>query len=99
MQTLIQAFADDLNAAPEAEKISNMWERGLLTYGEAVKMLIEAAENNRYFFIIQYKGYTANRYHDYSEIQYTWSEAKEELNRLRDTAPGFSWRYRKELKP
>lgn len=99
MQPIIEVYAEELNAAPEAANINLMWERGLLTSAEAIKMIIEAAENNRFNFIIQYQHNPGEKYRDYCDTFYTWDEAKKELARLRDAAPGFSWRYRKELKP
>jgi hypothetical protein len=99
MQPIIEAYAEELNAAPEAENINFMWERGLLCYGEAIEMLREAAENNRFNFIIQYQNNPGEKYRDYCDTLYTWDEVKKELVRLKEAAPGFSWRYRKELKP
>jgi hypothetical protein len=98
MQPIIEAYAEELNAAPEAANINFLWQRGLLTSAEAIKMIIEAAENAKYNFIIQYRPDAGRRFYDYCDILYTWDEAKKELERLRDAAPGFSWRYRKELK-
>lgn len=95
---IIELYTQDLKATPEAAKINQLWERGLLCYREAVEMLKESEEKNRFYYVIQYKGYTAKKYHDYCETLYTWEEAKEELQRLKEAAPDFAWRTRKELK-
>ena len=100
MHSLIEYYGKQIMQAmeetPEAEKICNMWERGYITYAEAIKELLKAVENNQYVYIIQYKGYMSKRYNNYCDTEYTFQEATEELERLRTTAPGFMWRYRKE---
>lgn len=99
MNELISAYMTDLQNTPTAEKYNDLWVRGLITYGEAVQMLTQSEEANRFYYVIQYKGYTAKSYHDFTDTLYTYEEAREELNRLKDSVPDFKFRTRKELKP
>ena len=98
MNNLIEAYIKDLSETPEASKINNLWERGYVTYSEAIKMLLEAAENNKYDFIIQYQKDKGGKYRDYCDTLYTYKEATEEVFRLTEAAPAFNWRYKKILK-
>lgn len=98
MLPIIEEYASELNATEAAANYNLLWERGLLTYDEALKLIQESAEKNRFYYVIQYKGYNARKYHDFCETLYTWEEAKKELQRLKEAAPDFGWRTRKEYK-
>ena len=95
---IILSFAEDLQATPEAEKINNLWERGLITYCEAVKMLIQAAENAQYYFIIEYKTQTGKRFKPLDDIEREYTEAAQELDRLMEAAPHLLFRLKKKPK-
>lgn len=95
---IILSFAEDLQATPEAEKINNMWERGLITYAEAVKMLIQTAENAQYYFIIEYKTQTGKRFKPLDDIEREYTEAAQELDRLEKAAPHLFFRLKKRPK-
>lgn len=98
MLPIIEEYANELNATEAAAKYNLLWERGLLTYNEALKLIQESAEKNRFSYSIQFKSYNAKKYHYYSETLYTWEEAKQELQRLKEAAPDFGWRTKKEYK-
>ena len=98
MNELISAYMTDLQNTPTAGKINNLWKKGLITYAEAIQALLKSEEANRFYYVIQYKGYTAKSYHDFTDTLYTYEEAREELYRLKDSAPDFKFRTRKELK-
>ena len=102
MHGLIEYYGEQITKAmeetPEAEKICKAWEKGYITYVEAIKALLEAVEHNKYIYIIQYKSENNRKYHDYCDTEYNYQEATEEINRLREQAPAFLWRYRKEAR-
>lgn len=96
MKSIVDIYAEELKENPQTAKIENLFDKGYITYAEAIKMILESAEKNKFYYVIQYKGYIAKKYHDYCEPLYTWEEAKKELQRLKEVAPDFAWRTRKE---
>lgn len=92
---IVLSFAEYLQATPEAEKINNLWERGLVTYSEAVKELIQAAENTQYYFIIEYRTEAGKRFKPLDDIEREHAEATQELDKLTKAAPHLYFRLKK----
>ena len=98
MNALTAAIAAHLEEAPDAAHLADIWSRGLITLDEATRLLMEARKNADFWHVIQYQTDTGARWKDYTDTQYSYSEARDELSRLRDAAPGFRWRTRTEYK-
>ena len=93
---IFEIYADDLRKTPGAERIAAAYEKGLITYGEAIETLIKAEKESHNRYIIQYKGDNNTKYHTFDDILYTKSEAAEELDRLNKTAGAiFNFRMKK----
>lgn len=100
MKSLIDIYAEELKNAPQTAKIERLFDKGLITYSEAIQSIVESAEKNKVYYVIQYKAGNMRKYCDIDKTLLTYEEAKEELNRLKDAGRenGFSFRTRTELK-
>lgn len=97
MHELLKQYAAELESTPEAPAILANFDRGLITARETLKALEEAADNAQYFFTIQYQPNPGQRWKAYTDTEYTHGEAAAELERLREAAPGFSWRTQRHF--
>ena len=98
MVEIARMYAEEISNTSEAGKIQRQWELGLITFSDAVQQLIEAAKNNAFYYVIQYRKSKSGKYCDYCETLYEYGEAMAEIDRLREAAPAFTWRTRKEVK-
>lgn len=98
MKSIVDIYAEELKANPQTAKIENLFDKGYITFAEAVKMILESAEKNKFYYVIQYKPETGKKYKDLCETLYTWEEAENELYRLKEATTKYKFRTRKELK-
>lgn len=93
---IIKFYSESLATAPGNARTIEAYQKGLLTYLEAIESMKanETESHNRY--IIQYKSDNRTKYHTFDDILYTKAEASEELERLKKTAGAvFVFRMKK----
>lgn len=93
---IFEIYAQDLRTTPGAERIAAAYEKGLITYGEAIETLTKAEKESHNRYVIEYKSENNKKYHVFDDILYTKAEASEELERLTQTAGAvFTFRMKK----
>ena len=76
MTGLLKQMMDDMKNAPDFERINSHYERGLITYNDAAKALIEAYQDAHTVYQIEYRANTEKRYKLLEDTYYnTESEA------------------------
>lgn len=93
---IFEIYAQDLRTTPGAERIAAAYEKGLITYGEAIEAIIKAEKESHSRYQIEYKSENHKKYHLFDNILYTKAEASEELDRLNNVAGAvFVFRMKK----
>lgn len=102
MLDIVEIYIEDLTKklenTPEAARINELWVKGLLCISEAIDLLLDAAEKDKFNYKIQYQVNEGERFKTYDDTIYNYREVQKELERLKEAVPGFSWRYKKEKK-
>ena len=62
MKSLVDIYAEELKENPQTAKIENLFDKGYITYAEAIKMILESAEKNKFYYVIYVINDYSNRY-------------------------------------